>query len=87
MLGNIPRTVTQHNSKFSRYLYCKDDRNFDRLYFNFKEMRMYLELTSLIAFERNVRDLLLGDKNMTCTYHIRTIVYLKMPKGVYVWCE
>ena len=32
---------------------------------------MYFD--NLIAFERNVRHLFLGDKNMTCTYHMRII--------------
>ena len=30
-------------------------------------------IDKLIAFESNVRDVSLGDKNMTCTYHMRTI--------------
>ena len=32
---------------------------------------MYFD--KLIAFERNERHVFLGDKNMTCTYHMRII--------------
>ena len=77
VLGNIAGYVTQHNvpySKLSRYLYCKDGSNFDRVYFkDFFSVDTLITCVQLIAFERNVRDVFLGDKNMTCTYHMRTI--------------